>query len=119
MRLDHTQRLNIEFIIGQQRGCTVEDLRLCWSIMDHVKLNADELRAINYRKEQHNGNLVSLWDGDKSIPLVDCELPDDEQARIVKAINEWPHGYAASDRTWLEPLLSQLTNGQPKTEVIQ
>lgn len=115
LTLDHTQRLNLHSIIGNQRG-TVDDIRLCWRIQDQITLSAEEKTQISFRIEQSNGNQIASWDLAKTSPA-DFEFAAEEYARIAKAIKGWEPGFAVGgDRLWLEPLLGQLENGQPQTE---
>jgi hypothetical protein len=112
--LDETQRLNLNIVIGSQRG-TVDDVRLFWRLLDRFELTEEERKKINFRTQEINGQQVALWDLVFSNP-VEYELARDEYDRLARVVKEWQPGFlTAQDRRWLEPLLAQFdSNGQPK-----
>jgi hypothetical protein len=112
--LDHTQRLNLHALIGAQR-CNVDDTRLWWKVQDRIDLSAEEKKAIDFRVQQVNGMQQVAWDPSKQLPPAEYEFSPDELAKIQKTVQEWQPGFMIqADRQWLEPLLEQLENGQPK-----
>lgn len=106
LMLDESQRLNLHFVIGQQRG-PVDDIRLCWRIQDKIALSDAEKNAIGYTLTTNNGNTGIFWDTRLVKPAA-YDFTGEELARVTKAVKEWQPGYLANDRQWLEPLLAQL-----------
>ena len=104
--LDHTQRLNLHAIMGQQRG-TVDDCRLFWRLQDRINLDDDERKAINYKIAEVNGMPQATWSLNGLGPAT-YDFSDDEIARLRRMFAEFQQGFAANDRLWLEPLLTQL-----------
>lgn len=114
LSLDHTQRLNLHALIGAQRA-SVDETRLWWKVQDRIDLSDDEKQRIGYRTQLINGMQQVGWDVDKQLPAKDYEFSADEFTKLNKAIKEWQPGFLIqADRLWLEPLLAQLDNGQPK-----
>jgi hypothetical protein len=116
LTLTHTQRLNLHALIGAQRA-TVDDMRLWWRIQDRIELDGEEREAIGYQIGQINGMQQVGWDATKTLPLKEYEFSGDEMQKLTAMINQWQAGYmVASDRLWLEPLLTALErNGsEPK-----
>jgi hypothetical protein len=114
LTLDHTQRLNLHALMGAQRG-TVDQVRLFWKLQDRIQLSDPEKQAANFRLQDVNGMQQAVWDlvpANGNLPPVDYEFSDDEIARIRRVFKEWPPGFVASDRRWLEPLLAQLERSQ-------
>ena len=50
LTLDHTQRLNLQALLGAQRA-DVGSIRSIWSIQDRIALDADEEEAIELKRE--------------------------------------------------------------------
>lgn len=112
--LDHTQRLNLHALIGAQRA-NVDDMRLFWKLQDRIDLSPDEKLAIGYQVRQMNGQQQIAWDSTQSLAPREFEFSQDEFQKISNVVKTWQPGYMiAADRTWLEPLLFQLENGQPQ-----
>lgn len=106
LTLNESQRLNLHFMIGQQRG-PVDDIRLCWRIQDKIGLSDAEKDAIGYTVTSNDGNTAVYWNSQLAKPAA-YELTEEELARIRRALKDWQPGYLVNDRLWLEPLLSQL-----------
>lgn len=104
--LDESQRLNLHFLIGQQRG-PVDDIRLCWRIQDKIVLSDAEKERIGYTVTANNGNTAIFWNA-QLVNAAAYDFTEEEFARIARAVKEWQGGYSGNDRLWLEPLLSQL-----------
>jgi len=104
--LDHTQRLNLHLMMGAQRG-SVDEIRLWWRLQDLIALDDQERTAIEYRTVRFGDAEQPQWNPSK-VSSRRYEFTTDEIERIRKLIKEWQHGFAASDRLWLEPLLAQL-----------
>lgn len=114
LTLDHTQRLNLHALVGAQRA-NVDDMRLWWKVQDRIDLSLEERKAINFRVQQVNGMQQVGWDPNAQLPPAEYEFSPDEFSKISKMIQEWQPGFMIqADRIWLEPLLAQLENGQPK-----
>ena|SRR6516225_2073062 len=112
--LDHTQRLNLHALIGSQRA-NVDDTRLWWKVQDRIDLSDAEKQAIGFKVQQVNGMQQVGWDMNKTLPPTEYEFNAEEFGKISKALKEWQPGFLIqADRQWLEPLLEQLENGQPK-----
>jgi hypothetical protein len=100
--------------MGAQRG-SVDDVRAYWKLQDRIDLSEAERKAINFRIQEVNGMQQALWDGDPKAKPKEFEFAPDEFDRIKKMVREWQPGFlTTADRRWLEPLLGQLDNGQPK-----
>jgi hypothetical protein len=112
LTLDHTQRLNLQALLGAQRA-DVGSIRAIWKIQDHIALDADEEKAIGLKRELVSGQERTLWNPSLSIPEKEFEFMDAEVSRIKAAIDTWDRYGAAADRQWLEPLLEFLFPAMP------
>jgi hypothetical protein len=113
--LDDTQRLNLHALMGAQR-CSVDDVRFWWKLQDRIDLSDKEREAIHFTVQEINGQQQATWNPNLRQKPHEYEFTADEFARVVKLVKEWQPGFlTTSDRRWLEPLLVQLDNGQPKT----
>jgi hypothetical protein len=107
LTLDHTQRLNLNALLGAQRA-DVGSIRAIWAVQDKIALDADEEKALELKREMLNGTERTVWNPALSIPATEFELTDVEVARIRAAIEAWDGYGAAADRRWLEPLVEAL-----------
>jgi hypothetical protein len=105
LKLNHTQRLNLHALLGAQQA-DVGSIRAIWSIQDRIALDAQEEKAIELRREMVAGQERAVWNPALSIALKELELSESEVVRIKTAIEAWNHYGVASDREWLEPLIS-------------
>ena len=115
LTLDYTQRLNLHALMGAQR-VNLDDLRLLWKLQDRIDLDAEQRAAINFQIREINGMQQATWDLSKSsFSPAEYEFTTEEFNRIARMVKEWQPGFlTTADRRWLEPLLVQLDNGQPK-----
>jgi len=107
LTLDHTQRLNLQALLGAQRA-DVGSIRAIWAVQDKLALDANEERAIELKRELVTGQERTVWNPSLCIPAKEIELPDAEVIRVKAAIETWGNYGAASDRVWLEPLIDLL-----------
>jgi len=105
LHLDHTQRLNLHFLMGSQRG-SVDDVRFWWRLQDRIELSEEEKREVNFRTVKVGELDQPMWDLRPEL-VRQFEFSTDELNRIEKLLKEWPQGFSANDRRWLEPLLKQ------------
>lgn len=120
--LDQMQRISLCNVIGAQR-CNLEEARRWWRHLDRLELSEEERAAVNFRTELiklPDGREAAqvLWDAGKQVPVREFEFPPEDFSRLRKMIEEFSQQQAVavgSDRRWLEPLLEQLENGQPKS----
>jgi hypothetical protein len=114
LTLDHTQRLNLHALMGAQRA-SLDELRMLWRLQDRIDLTADEKTAINYRVTPvAAGGVQTTWDLTKTLPTAQYEFNEQESAKIMKVLKEWQPGYQiGADRSWLEPLLTQIESLPP------
>ena len=108
LELNHTQRLNLHALLGAQRA-DVGSIRAIWAVQDRLTLDADEEKAIEFKREFVAGRECTLWNPELSIPPKDFEFTDAEIARIWTAIETWTAYTADADHNWLQPLISALT----------
>jgi hypothetical protein len=122
LMLDHTQRLNLHALMGQQRA-NVDEVRIWWRLQDQIDLTAEEKEQINYRIGKIGEMEQPMWDVGKSLKPRAFEFSEDESKRIERIVKEWQPGFLiAGDRRWLEPLLTQLekvdkVNGNAAPEI--
>lgn len=112
--LDHTQRLNLHVLMGQQRA-NLDDMRLLWKMQDRIAVSDEEKKAIGFQVvSQPNGMQQTFWDQAK-VSAQEYTFSKEEYDRLARVVKEWQPGFLPSgDRLWLEPLLDQLDrNGQP------
>ena len=107
LMLDHTQRLNLQALLGAQRA-DVGSIRAIWAVQDKLALSADEEKTIDLKRELVSGQERTVWNPSLSIPLKPFELTDAEVVRVKAAIETWDAYGAAADRRWLEPLIISL-----------
>jgi hypothetical protein len=107
LTLDHTQRLNLQALLGAQRA-DVGSIRAIWAVQDKLALDPDEERAIEFKRELVNGQERAVWNPTLSVPAREFDLTDAEVARVKAAIEMWDAYGAAADRRWLEPLIENL-----------
>ena len=106
--LDHTQRLNLHALLGAQRS-DVGAIRAIWAIQDKLALDAEEEKAIGLKREFADGQERVVWNPSLSLPANEFEFADTEVARLRVAIEAWGGYGVTTDRHWLEPLLTRLT----------
>ena len=109
LTLDHTQRLNLQALLGAQRA-DVGAIRAIWAVQDKLALDADEETAIELKREFVGGQERVFWNTSLSIPAREVELEDAEVARAKAAIETWTSYGVSADRRWLEPLIDILTD---------
>ncbi len=112
LTLDHTQRLNLHALLGAQR-VDVGSIRSIWAIQDRIALSGDEEEAIGLKRDIHGGQERVLWNPALSTPDKNFDFSDAETARIRVALQLWTDYGVASDRRWLEPLLSATALAEP------
>lgn len=107
--LDHQQRLNLNVLMGAQKGSLAE-IRQLWGMQDRLELSDEEKRSINLRTVyQPNGGEATLWDVDKKLPSTGFDFTQAELERLRKLIDEWPY-FSGADRAWAENLLEQFNS---------
>lgn len=105
--LSHTQRLNVHFIAGSQKG-TVDEIRAYWSLQDMVQLTEEEKQSINYSLIRNgDGSSYPRWDVEPAAQTKAFEVTQEQMERLSRLVKGWPT-YSGLDRAWLEPLLAQL-----------
>lgn len=114
--LDETQRLNLHFMLGTQRG-SVDEIRAWWRLQDRIELSEEERRAVNYRLIQIGEASQPTWDADKT-NVRPFEFSTEDTQKVEKMIRDWQPGFAAADRRWLEPLLAQFTEPHEPQKVV-
>jgi hypothetical protein len=107
IQLDHVQRLNLHALLGAQRG-DVATIRALWALQDKLALSTEEEIAVEVKREFAAGQERVVWNPQRSPPAKEFEFTDAEAARIRATLETWPAYGVAADRSWLEPLLSQL-----------
>jgi hypothetical protein len=107
LTLDHTQRLNLQALLGAQRA-DVGSIRAIWSVQDRIALDVDEEKALEVKREMVAGQECVVWNPALSIPAKEFDLTDPEVARIKAAIQTWDSYGAGADRRWLQPLVESL-----------
>jgi hypothetical protein len=107
LRLDHTQRLNLQALLGAQRA-DVGSIRAIWAVQDKLALDGDEEKAIELKRELVSGQERVLWNPSLSIPAKEFDFTEVEIARIKAAMETCANYGAAPDRRWLEPLINAL-----------
>jgi hypothetical protein len=112
LTLDHTQRLNLNALLGAQRA-DVGSIRAIWAVQDKIALDADEEKAVELRREVVAGQERVVWNPVVSLPPKEFEFSDPEVARIRAAIQAWDSYGAAADRRWLQPLVETLFKEGP------
>ena len=58
--LDHTQRLNLQALLGAQRA-DVGSIRAIWAVQDKLALSADEEKTIDLKRELVSGQERTVW----------------------------------------------------------
>jgi hypothetical protein len=106
LSLNETQRLNLHFMMGSQRG-SVDEIRLWWRLQDSIALSDEEKKAINYRTVKVGDVEQPTWET-AHVKARRFEFTTDEVGKLERLVREWQFGYTAGDRAWLEPLLAQL-----------
>jgi len=112
LTLDHTQRLNLQALLGAQRA-DVGSIRAIWAVQDRIALDADEEKAVEVKREIAAGQERVMWNPALSLAAKEFEFSDPEVARIKAAIETWDSYGAAADRRWLEPLVETLFSVAP------
>ena len=107
LMLDHTQRLNLDALLGAQRA-DVGFIRAIWAIQDRIALDAGEEKAVDVKREMVAGQERVMWNPALSLPARELEFSEPEAAWIKAAIETWDAYGAAADRRWLEPLVDAL-----------
>lgn len=100
MDLTITQRLNLGFMLGEQRG-NVAHVRACLAIMDKIDPSEEERKAANLRPLP--GGLVA-WDDPGDVKEI--ALSGAERALLKSIVEAGP--IRPSDLKWVEPLLANL-----------
>ena len=111
LTLDHTQRLNLDALLGAQRA-DVGSIRAIWAIQDRIALDANEEKAVEIKRELVNGQERVVWNPTVSVPVKEFEFSDSEVARIKAAIQTWDSYGANADRRWLQPLVEALFSAE-------
>ena len=106
--LDHTQRLQLQVLVGNLECRTVRETREAWQLMDLVGLDPSEKDAIALQVQIINGVEAYAWDQSKSIPVREVFLTDSDAQILKRAITSCPKFLPIQARRWLEPLLKQL-----------
>ena len=101
MHLTITQRLNLGFLLGEQRG-NVGHVRACSAIMDKIELSAEE-RAAAGVKSISNG-IVQWQDNGEVVKSID--LTESERALVKSVVEAGP--LRPADLAWANPLLGAL-----------
>ena len=114
LTLDHTQRLNLNALLGAQRA-DVGSIRAIWAVQDKIALGADEEQVIELKREMAGGQERVAWNPALSLKAKDFEFSDPEVARIRSAIETWNSYGANADRSWLEPLIAALIDREPRS----
>lgn len=104
LTLDHTQRLNLNALLGAQRA-NVGSIRAIWALQDKLALDSEEEHAIELKRDVVNGQERTVWNPSISIPARDFDFTDTDLDRIKNGIETWDGYSAAADRRWLEPLI--------------
>lgn len=107
LSLSYTARLNLHFMMGQQRG-NVDDIRVFWELQDTIDLTQDEREKIRYKAVESNGQNKAEWDGVLGLQSNAFEFTREQCDRMRNVVKTWQGGFSALDRMWLEPLLRQL-----------
>ncbi|MBL8173202.1 MAG: hypothetical protein JNK48_00945 [Bryobacterales bacterium] len=107
LTLDHTQRLNLQALLGAQRA-DVGSIRAIWSIPDRIALDGDEDKALELKRDIVAGQERAVWNPALSLRSKEYEFKDAEIARIKAALQTWDSYGVAADRGWLEPLITML-----------
>ena len=107
LTLDHTQRLNLQALLGAQRA-DVGSIRAIWAVQDRIALDADEEKAVEVKREIAAGQERVMWNPALSLAAKEFEFSDPEVARIKAAIETWDSYGANADRRWLQPLVETL-----------
>jgi len=111
LTLDHTQRLNLDALLGAQRA-DVGSIRAIWAIQDRIALDANEEKAVEIKRELVNGQERVVWNPTVSVPVKEFEFSDSEVARIKAAIQTWDSYGVNADRRWLQPLVEALFSAE-------
>ena|ERR1035437_6327870 len=109
LTLDHTQRLNLNALLGAQRA-DVGSIRAIWAVQDKLALDGEEEAVIELKRELVAGQERALWNPSLKLPAKEFEFTEAEVARIRTALETWDGFQANPDRGWLEPLLASLLN---------
>jgi len=111
LTLDHTQRLNLDALLGAQRA-DVGSIRAIWAVQDKIALDPDEEKSIELKRELVGGHERVLWNADLSVPAKEFAFSEFETARIRSALHAWDSYAARADRWWLQPLIETLFPGE-------
>ena len=64
--LDRTQRLNLHMLLGAQRS-EVGSISAIWVVQDPIALDADEEKAVEWKREMVTGQERAVWNPALSI----------------------------------------------------
>src|SRR5215467_11891984 len=108
LELDVNQRLNLVHILDALE-CTGrrETYAIC-KLQEWIDLSDDEKRSIDYKRERApDGREYAMWGANGHIKPTRYDFSEEDSRRILAALDNH-RVILARDRSWWEPLVSQI-----------
>jgi hypothetical protein len=104
--LNYDQRINLELLLGQQRG----DMRTISSllrIIDAIHLTDEEQRACKLRAEAGR----FCWDRSPDFPRMEVRLENGDACRLKEILAGYDQ-FVPSDSAWAQPVIDALADAK-------